>query len=138
MAWHYVGHVSDLYRTYLEYQDNKRMAKRYPENQEYRDRCIVLSDILDMMAYGIACDWAEEDEPISMYTSHLRSLCHHLYHNKVYYDYSTPMYLSHYRDGDKWLYRDGTTKTMIDTVSTPPGYGCPLLADRPTSIFEDW
>lgn len=138
MAWRFVGHIKDLYTTYKEYQDNRRMAELYPYNQDYKDRVIVLSDILDIMAFGIAKDWAEDDEPISMYTTHLRSLCYHLYRNGITVRQATAMYLSHYRDGDKWAYRDGTNKHVIITTELPKEFGCPLLMDRPSSIYEDW
>lgn len=138
MAWQYVGHIAPLYRHYREYKDNQRMASLYPDNDEYKARVIVLSDIMDIEAYNLAKEWAKPDEDINSYITHFRSICYRLYRNNVTYQRGCAMYLAHYRDGDKWMYRDGTTKKIIESMYIPPECGMPLLRDRPSNLCDSW
>ena len=65
--WICAGNVQDLYRTYREYKDNQLMSRLYPANQDYRDRALVLSDYLDIMAFEIAKQWAEYEPNVNIY-----------------------------------------------------------------------
>lgn len=139
--WICAGNITELYRAYREYKDNQTLGRLYPANKDYRDRALVLSDYCDIMAYNIAKQWAEYEPNVNTVITHLKSLCHRLYGNKVYLQHATALYTSHYYNPatGKWLYRDGTTWDVIR-----PGYipketkGCGLLTDIKSSEYDGW
>lgn len=137
-----VGGISELYRMYREYKDNKIMYRLYPYNQNYLDRSIALSDLMDIKAYEIAVSWSKYEPNVNTVTTHLRSLMKRLYDNKIYLQHATPTYTMHYYDEDtgKWLYRDGSVKKPISLMhQNVDGNGFSLLSDiKASTVSDSW
>lgn len=136
------GGVSELYRMYREYQDNKIMYRLYPYNQNYLDRSIALSDLMDLKAYEIADRWKDYEPNVNAVTTHLRSLMKRYYDNCVSLKHATPTYTMHYYDAEtnKWLYRDGSVKRVISLMhQNVEGNGFCLLSDiKASTVSDSW
>ena len=139
--WICAGNVQDLYRAYREYKDNQLMSRLYPANQDYKDRALVLSDYLDIMAFEIAKQWAEYEPNVNTVITHLKSYCYRMYSQKVYLNQATALFTSHYYNPalKRWLYNEGYKHDVIR-----PGYisknekGLSLLTDIKSSEHDDW
>lgn len=135
------GDLHYLYQRYREKKDNEIMAKKYPYNRDYSDRLIVISDELDIIAWQIANDWADvTGQDINQIITHLKSLCWRLYRSSISMHHADNRYLQHWYNPDtqKWMYREGTTTTVIKTAELNNTEGAPLLHDLPSNLYEGW
>lgn len=137
----YSPDIPQLYRLFCELEDNRRMYTRYPDNQDYKDRIIVLSDSLDIIAYDIASRWADDfGLDVNTVITHLRSLMHHYKINRMPMKLATYLYTIHYYNDvtGKWMFRDGTDKSAFSTYEMKQNEGVNLLSDRPSNLYEEW
>ena len=133
--------IAPIYSAYCEYSDNLAMAARYPDNRDYTDRAVALSDYMDVVAYNTACAWADTTgDNINLIITHIRSLCHRLRNHHISARHGRGAYTQHYYDRDtgRYLYRDGTTYGSLGARDLCGLPGAPLLADRPANLYDGW